>query len=281
MTRRLASLLEVAEQFDAIVLDQWGVLHDGTVPYAGSIECLAQLKAAGCTLAVLSNSGKRAAANMKRIADMGFARSLFDVVMTSGEALWQDIRQGRVAERCFFPIERAPGDAEAWADGLDVALTDTVETAKAILLMGLPDNAIDASFASTFDAALSLGMPVLCTNPDRASPRADGRIVVSPGALAHAHATRGGDVRFYGKPHLPVFQSLEAALGVSAAQLLMVGDSLEHDVAGGHGAGWSTAFVEGGLHAMRFQDNDPTRVLAVLVADAAAPTPDFAIPRLK
>ena len=33
----------LAERYDGFILDQWGVLHDGTRPYAGAAECLERL----------------------------------------------------------------------------------------------------------------------------------------------------------------------------------------------------------------------------------------------
>ena len=103
MVRHLDSLKEIAGDYDAVVLDQWGVLHDGTTPYPRAIDTLKTLR--GTRFAVLSNSGKRAAPNAARIAAMGFCADLFDLVMTSGEALWQDIAAGRAAHarhRCFI-----------------------------------------------------------------------------------------------------------------------------------------------------------------------------------
>ena len=100
----IGSITEIADRFEAIVLDQWGVLHDGTAPYPGAVDTLDHLSQRGCRLAVLSNSGKRADLNRARIAAMGFSASLFDCVMTSGEALWLDAAAGRVAETRFFPI---------------------------------------------------------------------------------------------------------------------------------------------------------------------------------
>lgn len=281
MTRWLSHLAEIADGYDAIVLDQWGVLHDGTSPYPGTVACLNTLKANGARLAVLSNSGKRAAPNLVRIARMGFAPNLFDLVMTSGEALWQDIAQGHVAERRFYPIERQPQDAAQWAMGLDVTLVGRLEDAEAILLMGLPDDEPVTAHDVKMAAALAAGLPVICTNPDHASPRAGGHMVPSPGALAHAHAEAGGEVRLYGKPHLPLFRALEAALGATPERLLMVGDSPEHDIAGGHAARWSTLFVAGGLHQAVFADDPFPITLDRLCAKFGAPHPDFAIQRLQ
>ncbi|MDX8350229.1 TIGR01459 family HAD-type hydrolase [Cognatiyoonia sp. IB215446] len=273
MTRSLDSLTEVARDFDAIVLDQWGVLHDGTRPYPGAVQAVERLKAL-TRLAVLSNSGKRADVNLDRIAAKGFAPDLFDVVMTSGEALWLDLtRQGKALS--LYAIEGHPGDAAVWAKGLDITLVDDPTTADAILLMGLPENAETAAYMAILNATGAL--PVYCTNPDRASPRAGGVTVTSPGALAHTHAEAGGRVIFYGKPHTAVFRAVADALGAVPERLLMVGDSFEHDIAGGHGAGWSTAFVEGGLHTARFANADRMETVQTLAQEAAAPPPNFTL----
>ncbi|MEM9707930.1 MAG: TIGR01459 family HAD-type hydrolase [Pseudomonadota bacterium] len=281
MTQRLTSLFEVADRFEVIVLDQWGVLHNGSSPYPGAVGCLKKLSSAGIRLAVLSNSGKRARPNAERIHAMGFDRGVFEHVMTSGEALWQDIAEGRVKECRFAPIERAPNDAAQWAEGLDVTVAASVETAEAVLLMGLPDEAAPSDFERVLEVARTRNLPVFCTNPDRAAPRADGQVVLSPGALAHAYADTGGQVRFYGKPHRPVYDALEIALGTTSKRMAMVGDSLEHDVAGGRGAGWSTIFVEGGLHAAAFVEADPLSALSALAAQHDAPLPDYTISRLQ
>ncbi len=252
ITLRLTKLTDVAPRFGAIVLDQWGVLHDGTRPYPAAVAAVEGLRRAGLRLAVWSNSGKRATPNARRITAMGFAPDAFDVVMTSGEALWQDIAQGRVTARRLVPIERAPGDAAEWAAGLSVTLTPISVRRMPSCSWASPDDVDPAAPAATLAQARALGLPVLCTNPDRASPRAGGLTVTSPGALAHDHAAAGGAVQFYGKPHLAVFRAVEAALGLSPDRLVMVGDSLEHDIAGARSAGWASAFVEGGLHAADF-----------------------------
>lgn len=280
MTQRISFISEVAEQFDVIVLDQWGVLHDGSVPYPDAINSLAALKALSCRLAVLSNSGKRAIENTARISAMGYAPELFEIVMTSGEALWLDIEQKRVLERVYLPIERVIGDASVWGLGLDVSFVNSVEKAEAVLLMGLPDEATETDFEPLFGDIQATGLPIICTNPDRYSPRTDGQTVLSPGTLASKFSHFGGDVRFYGKPYQHVFQTLEAALNAPPERLLMVGDSLEHDILGAHAAGWSTCFVEGGLYSKHFENCDPKTTLQRLVAESGSPLPDYSIARL-
>ena len=271
MTRHLDTIKEIASDYDAIVLDQWGVLHDGTQPYGAAVEILSELKAAGTYLAVLSNSGKRAAPNEKRITDMGFEPDLFEHVMTSGEALWTDIRGQHIPEMRFYAVERAEEDAEHWARGLNIDLTQSLQEADAILLMGLPDGSKVPDWSGFLKEALIAQLPVYCSNPDRQSPRADG-LVISPGALGFAYRDMGGKTVFYGKPHEPIFRSLEKALGTQ--NLLMVGDSLEHDISGGHTAGWDTLFVRGGLYTDDFAEAgiDETLVRLCTAKSCAAPT---------
>ncbi len=147
--------------------------------------------------------------------------------------------------------------------------------------MGLADDAGPGDAHRILDVAMARDLPVLCTNPDRASPRAGGVTVISPGALAHDHAEAGGRVVFYGKPHRPVFQAVQTALGCVAGRLLMVGDSLEHDIAGGHAAGWDTCFIRGGLHAAAFAAGDIDAALHRLATAETAPLPTFTLAQLE
>lgn len=278
MTRHLDTIKEIASDYDAIVLDQWGVLHDGTLPYGAAIEILSELKACGSRLAVLSNSGKRAAPNADRITAMGFEPDLFEHVMTSGEALWTDIRDQRINEMRFYAIERSEGDAQHWARGLDIELTQSLQDASAVLLMGLPDGSKLHDWTSFLEEALNAQIPVYCSNPDRQSPRANG-LVISPGALGFAYRDMGGKTVFYGKPHAPIFRSLEKALGTR--NLLMVGDSLEHDISGGHAAGWDTLLVRGGLYADDFDQAGIDETLTRLRAAKSCAAPTYSIEVLK
>lgn len=274
------ALVEVASAFQAIVFDQWGVLHNGSAPYPGAAEAIEALAAGGKTLAVLSNSGKRAEPNAQRIAAMGLPAQHFGHVMTSGEAFWQDCAAGKVTTGQLLPFTAKAGDFEAWRGDLDVRQAAWIGEAAAVLLMGLPEGTDGTAQRTLLKEALASSLPLYCTNPDRGSPRADGAIQLSPGALAHEYEDAGGKVTFYGKPHRPVFDALTEVLGIEPSDILMVGDSLEHDIAGGAAAGWKTAFVMGGLHADAFIGRDVNTALVALTREHASPRPDYLISRL-
>lgn len=208
---------------------------------------------------------------------MGFSNGLFNQIMTSGEALWHDIDQGKIAQSKFFAIERAQGDALAWAEGLRIELTE-LHNAQAVLLMGLPDGAKLGDWQPVLDQAFAADLPIYCSNPDQHSPRADG-LVISAGALARAYSQRSGRVIYYGKPHRPVFQALSASL--EAQRFLMVGDSLDHDIAGAQAVGWDSVLIQKGLYASVFSNADHDIVLKTLLKDRACQPPTYSIEQLQ
>ena len=275
----ISTLLDMADAFDVAVLDQWGVLHDGTVAYPGAPEAVARLRATGKAVVVLSNSGKRADVNAERIRTMGVRVDTKEVV-TSGEALWRDVQRGRLPPFARpFAVTGRKGDAERWANGLDTRFTDDLGSADALLLMGLPEGAERRDYADLLDAAHERDLPLVCSNPDRNSPRAGGGSALQPGTLAHDYAARDGTVHWYGKPHAPVFRAVERLNpGVPATRHVMVGDSVEHDVAGGAAAGWRTCLVRGGLHADELDGSDA--LVRALCERHQAPVPDAHIAML-
>ena len=279
--RVLGSILDASDEFDVAVLDQWGVLHDGTTAYPDAAETVARLRRAGKAIVVLSNSGKRAGLNADRIRGMGFEVDTSEVV-TSGEALWRDTSEGRLPpHRRVFAVEGCAGDAASWAEGLDIAFTQKVEEADAVLLMGLSEGATAGDYDQLLERSLARCLPLICSNPDRQSPRSGGGSALQPGALAWDYARRGGRVLWYGKPHEPIFRSVERLhSGVPPTRHLMIGDSAEHDIAGGHAAGWQTCLVLGGLHAQEIDHSEVEDSVRSLCERHGTQPPDIAIPYL-
>jgi HAD superfamily hydrolase (TIGR01459 family) len=281
------SLEEVWESFDVAVLDQWGVLHNGSICYASASEAMRMLHARGKEIIVLSNSGKRADLNLKRIEKMGLPVETISRVVTSGEALWQDVNESRIRvagkiPRRFYPICGHPDDPKVWAFGSNVEIADEIDpSCDAILLMGLSDDTGETEYDATFQQALKFELPLICSNPDKTSPRAD-RFVMSPGALADRYEEMGGEVIWYGKPHAPVFQAvIRYRPELAPNRFLMVGDSLEHDIAGGQKVGFKTALVRGGIHTSDFPNsagNDQIyATLRSLAEQHSIQPPDFSL----
>lgn len=80
-------LCEIADRYDAVLLDQFGVLHDGKTSLAGAEDCFERLAAAGKKLIVLSNTSRRRDFAIKRLPGLGFdSRALLGFVCSGEEA---------------------------------------------------------------------------------------------------------------------------------------------------------------------------------------------------
>jgi len=281
------SLEEVLESFDMVALDQFGVLHNGSTCYPSASGAMKMLRAQGKEIVILSNSGKRADLNLKRIEKMGLPVETISQVVTSGEALWQDVNDSRVRvagriPRRFYPICGHPDDPKVWAIGSKVEIADDIDpSCDAVLLMGIPDDTGQTEYDPTLQKALDFETPLICSNPDKTSPRV-GRFVMSPGALADRYRAMGGQVIWYGKPHAPVFHAvMRCRPELAPDRVLVVGDSMEHDIAGGQNVGFKTALVRGGIHTSEFPESaDDNRIhdrLRSLSEKHRVRPPDFSL----
>jgi HAD superfamily hydrolase (TIGR01459 family) len=266
--RWIAGLREVAGTHGGWVFDQYGVLHDGTHAYAGAADVLRRLKRRGDCVIVLSNSGKRAEVNRRRLERFGFGADCLDAVLTSGE-LVHDMLAARddplfaaLGPRCRL----ISNDADVGViDGLPIQAMGSALEADFILLCGTAGASSPSAFDAEFASAARCGVPAICANPDFMRFDA-GRIVTSCGAIAHRYEQLGGTVRWIGKPYPEVYLRCRELLGGAAAvRTVMVGDSLEHDVAGANGAGWTSVLLTRGIHADRLAGAAPAAQRAALL----------------
>jgi HAD superfamily hydrolase (TIGR01459 family) len=242
-------------RYDVFIFDQWGVLHNGAIAFPGAISCLAQLMALGKTVFILSNSGKRAEPNEKRLASLGFPRDSYTTLITSGETFWLGFQE---PESVLFRAAGTPclhisNDNDHFVvQGLSLRLVDDPAEAAFVLLSGAGESDDFVRAQGLLDRALQLRLPLVCVNPDVTRIVTRG-LAPSAGLLAQQYASRGGQVHYIGKPYPDVFNLCKRRLSWEETdRVVMVGDSLEHDIDGGANAGFDTAFVRAGIHAQDF-----------------------------
>jgi HAD superfamily hydrolase (TIGR01459 family) len=278
---RIEGLGAVADGFGLFLVDQFGVLHDGRTPYPGAVDCLEKLTARGAKVVILSNSGKRAAENARRMAEIGIPPTAYTVLLTSGEAAWTALARrdepwsAALGRRCLL-LSRG-GDTTAVA-GLDLALTDRAAAADFVLMAGsdAPERPL-AWYDAVLEPALARGLPMICSNPDQTmivpGLTPDGT-TFGAGFLARRYEARGGTVHWFGKPHPPIYRT---AFRLASAETgaVAIGDSLEHDIAGGRAAGAATILVLGGIHAATVPEGLPA------LYDDHGVRPDWVMPRFQ
>ncbi|WP_159650388.1 MULTISPECIES: TIGR01459 family HAD-type hydrolase [unclassified Bosea (in: a-proteobacteria)] len=280
------SLATLMPRYDGFLLDQWGVLHDGVRPYPGAVAALEMLRRAGKRVIILSNSGRRGTENAVLLAKMGFARELYDEVVSAGDDAREALRardepfHRTLGHRCLLLARE--GEVHL-AEGLGLDLVDDVAIADFILLMTMdPPRQSVAGWMDLLKAAGERRLPMLCANPDlhRASP--EGGLQEAPGLVARAYEQLGGAVRYHGKPQPRIYRTCQAKLGLDRSRVVAIGDSLEHDIAGAQGAGIDSVFIGGGIHrgeiAWDGAGMDPSSCLALFARAGRSPT--YALPLL-
>jgi HAD superfamily hydrolase (TIGR01459 family) len=234
---RIRGLADIAERFDAILIDQFGVIYDGQALYPGAFQVLFELRARRIPVIALTNSGKRAAANRERLKSMGLPREFFIDAVSSGEVAYQIIDRSKKA----FIIGRR-GDSY----GFDhMPTVERIEDAEVLLILG--SDAPDTSLGDYENMLRHVRLPAICCNPDKQMLTPHG-LQSAPGAIAAVYERLGGKVTWIGKPHRAIY---DFALDVldRPKRVLCIGDSAEHDVAGGKAAGFATLLVQQGVSA--------------------------------
>lgn len=249
-------LYELMDSYDGFILDQWGVLHNGIDVYDGIIDSLNHLKVRKKQVVVLSNSAKRSDDNVERLRKLGIKPTLYKSVVTSGEVVWQGLKHQKEApfkglgNKCYL-VSRP--DDRALFEGLDVEIVSDIEEAQFILITGFdPASMKLEDLDPVFKKGVAKRLPAICANPDMVTVYGHER-AVGPGAVAKRYHDLGGMAHMIGKPHKTIFRYAQGLFeGVIPSRILVVGDSLQHDIAGAIGVDMDTAFITAGIHNSAF-----------------------------
>ena len=246
----------IANDYDALICDVWGVLHNGQIPFAATIEALRNFRKSRGAVVLLTNAPRLAGDVELQFDRIGVPRDCYDALITSGEGARAELIQNISTDKPLKLFNLGPDRDRAVRDGLDIELTDADE-AELVLCTGLFDDATEGpeDYRALLEEFRTRGLVFLCANPDLVVRRGD-TIVHCAGALARAYEEIGGEVKYFGKPHPPVLNLAYAcaqALG-AAKKPLVIGDGLETDIKGANAMAWDALFVLGGVHGVEIGD---------------------------
>ncbi len=245
MTRTITGLTDIIESYDTFILDQWGVMHNGSNAFDFAVEALEFLQAEDKKVVILSNSGKTRFASYERLEDSGISRDLYIDVLTSGDHMRHNFNKGKFnhlgTNALFFPWDN---DYSVMQD-LNI---NNVETANAdfILCSGVDRGSVEA-YLDDLEQGIERGLELIVTNPDIVAMNPDGFLKTCPGAIAQAYEQMGGVVHWHGKPQVELYDMCKNIVG-GWDNAIAIGDSLEHDIAGANVSGISSLFIESGIH---------------------------------
>ena len=182
----------LAPRYDVVLCDIWGVVHNGLKAHAEACDALAQARASGGTVILITNAPRPAPSVIQQLDQFGVRPDAYDGVTTSGDVTREVVtaRQGKDV----FHIG-PPRDITIF-DGIDVRLT-SVDAADYVVCSGLFDDATETpeDYLELMSALRRRGLFMVCANPDLVVERGDQRLYCA-GAIADLYGGMGGEVLY-------------------------------------------------------------------------------------
>ncbi|MEM9810411.1 MAG: TIGR01459 family HAD-type hydrolase [Pseudomonadota bacterium] len=252
----IEGLSAIASEYDALLCDAWGVIHNGRELYPGAAEALQAFRRQAGPVIILTNAPRMASVIPGQLDHLGLPRDCYDGVVTSGEATREAVHQ--LAERPFFRI--GPEEDDDMFEAVDVTFTD-FEHAGAIFCTGPNDSERETpeDYRGLLTQAAARGLPMVCANPDLVVRFGD-KTLYCAGAIGQLYEKLGGKVILGGKPYAPIYELAMAQLtqikGQMPQRVLAVGDGLDTDIKGANLQGHDVVFVASGIFSDAARDKD-------------------------
>lgn len=260
-----ARLSALRQDYDTLLCDVWGVIHDGKQLFPAAVEALREFKRSGGRICLLSNTPRQSESLIGMLDNMGFPRDAYDCAATSGDTIHQILRNRDGSAAFRIGRNRDFGLLE----GLHLDFVP-MNDAEFVLCIELddPDQETPEDYAEVLEAALAKDLELVCANPD-VQVQAGDRVIYCAGALAKLYGEMGGRVLFGGKPHSGIYDLALQRLAVHDARqarsrILAIGDGPATDILGANRNNFDALFVHGGISQSIAGNADEFDPIAIL-----------------
>ena len=264
----LTGFREIAAEYDALVCDVWGVLHNGVKAFEPACEALKTFRAERGRVVLLSNAPRPETDLKSQFAKFGVPHDCYDAIVTSGGAARADLAE-RAKNGRLRMYHLGPERDRGVFDGLAIDCVDATES-EIVLCTGLFDDDVETpdDYSDTLEDLKARGLVMICANPDLVVQRG-GVLVYCAGALAEAYEKIGGKVTYYGKPHTPIYK-LTLAAAPGARRALAIGDGLKTDIRGANAAGLDALFIGNGIHGEHVEPFTPSHLNTLFASEGVS-----------
>src|SRR5688572_17864247 len=83
----ISGLQMLADRFDGFIIEQFGVVEDGTALYPGALDALSHLNAKGLPVVIVATSGDSDEANIARLERLGVEPDLYDRLVSTAHLM--------------------------------------------------------------------------------------------------------------------------------------------------------------------------------------------------
>lgn len=228
-----------------VLIDLAGVLYTGDKALPGAVAAVRRLRAAGVAVRFLTNSTRSPKRMLlARLKAFGVDLAPDELFTPAAAACDWLARHGHAPHLLIHP-ELCEDFADAHAIGPEaVVLGDAGRF--------FTYEALNAAFRK-----IDAGAPFLALAANRVFRDSDGELSLDAGAFVVAleHAS-GRAALLFGKPAPGFFSAAAASMGAGMAEVAMIGDDAEADIAGALDAGAALAVL---VRTGKYRDGDETR----------------------
>jgi len=254
----LTGLSQVADQYDVLLCDVWGVIHNGRERFPDACAALQRFSAERGPVILISNSPRPWRAVESQLAELGVPPDAWTTFVTSGDAT-----RALLAERAPGPAWRIGPDRDnVLYEGLGLEFAGPADAAFIACSGPVNDDwETPEDYRADLALAAERGLTMICANPDRVVHRGE-RLIYCGGALADLYGALGGEVVMAGKPYRAIYHLCLADAQRLASKpdprVLCIGDGVPTDVKGAQAMGLDCLFIAGGIHGLETAGADGT-----------------------
>lgn len=233
-------------KYDSFIFDIWGVIHNGHHLLPGVAEFINKLQMKNKGVYFLSNAPRPSDHVHMKLVELGLNVPV-ESLLTSGEFFrhtLKDPKQKLGSRPYVIGIEKN----DVLLKGMNVDIADDIRDADYLIVLAFADGDDElAYYKEALKPALKRGLKFACVNPDKVVMHGD-ELRYCPGYLAKIYEEMGGEVAYYGKPHVPIYDHLFELHNINKERAVVFGDSLETDIRGANDFGVDSVFLLTGIH---------------------------------
>ena len=243
--KKLEHLSEIFKEYDAFIIDLWGVMHNGIKLNSSAMNAVGELQANGKRVVFLSNAPRPTKKVVEFLKRMKMEDRFLKNVLTSGEATLNSLKNNKFGKK-FYHL--GPQRDDSLFSDIKENKT-TLDKCDFILCTGLFDE--EEENLKYYEELLKkyTNKKLVCTNPDLIVHKG-GIEEYCAGKIAEVFENLGGEVIYFGKPHKEVYLSCLKA----NQKTLVIGDNLKTDIKGANNMNLDSIFITSGVHKSKMNN---------------------------
>ena len=243
---------KLSTPYTTILCDLWGVVHNGNEVLEESRKFLEKVKNDGKQIVLVSNAPRPNFVVAEQLTKkLGLNSNLYDFIVTSGDVTSSFLNTKKYGSSYYH---LGPQKDKDLLSTIKLDLVKEVNFAEFVLCTGIDDDESEepSDYNDILNDMLKSNLLMVCANPDKIVYRGNKKIPCA-GALAQHYESIGGKVKYFGKPHVEIYEHIFSNLKninnkLQKKEILAIGDSLSTDILGAINFNIDVLFIRSGIH---------------------------------